>query len=60
MVHSLYLLSVNVIQVILYELDTGREVGLIELIWNIPTKRAKLAPFLTVGIKQLRMTEYDR
>lgn len=40
------LLDVHVIKVVLNKLDTGVEVGRVELIWNVPAERTKLAPLL--------------
>lgn len=47
-----YLLWIHVIKVVLYKLDTCCKVCLVELIWNIPAKRPKLAPLLNHGVQE--------
>ena len=44
--HPAHLLGVDIIQVILHELDTTGKIRLVELVWNVPAQRTKLATFL--------------
>ena len=37
---------------VLDKLDTGREIGLIELVRNVPSKRTKLSPLLHCGVEK--------
>ena len=41
-----YLLDVHIVQVVLDKLDTGVEVGRVELVGNVPAEGTKLAPLL--------------
>ena len=45
-----YPLEVHVIQVVLHELDHGREVSLIELVRDVPTQWAELPSLLHCGV----------
>lgn len=40
------LFRIHIIQVVLNELHTSREICLVEFVWDVPAKRTKLAPFL--------------
>ena len=48
----MYLLRINVVEVVLYELDCRREVGLVELVRDVPADRAELATFLDGGVEE--------
>lgn len=39
-------LHIHLVQVVLYKLHAGREVGLVELVRNVPAQRTKLASLL--------------
>ena len=47
--HSLW---VHIVNVVLYELDASSEVRLVELVWNVPSQRTKLPPFLYGGVQE--------
>ena len=47
-----HLLRVHVVKVILYELHTGGEVGLVELVGDVPTEWSELAPLLHSGVEE--------
>lgn len=45
-------LDVHVVQVVLHKLDSGVEVSLVELIWDVPAQWAVLAPFLDGRVQE--------
>ena len=50
--NSYYLLSIQVIQVVVDKLHAGGEVGLVELVGDVPTQGAKLTPLLDGGVQE--------
>lgn len=49
---SAHLFNVHVIQVVLDKLDGGVEVGLIELVGNVPSQRTVLPPLLHCAVEK--------
>lgn len=47
-----YLLDVHIVQVVLYELDGGVEVGLVEFVGDVPPQRAVLSPLLDCAMEE--------
>lgn len=45
-------LDIHVVQVVLYKLNSGVEVSLVELIRDVPAQRTVLAPFLDRGVQK--------
>jgi len=55
-----YLLWIHVIKMVLNKLYTCCKVCLIELIWNIPSKRPKLAPLLHHSVQECNSIQERR
>lgn len=53
-----YLFNVHVIEVVLNKLDSGVEVGLVELVGDIPSQRAVLSPFLYRAVEKCHSIQH--
>ena len=52
------LLDVDVVQVVLDELHSRRQVGRVELVRDVPAQRAELAPLLHDGVQERRGVQH--
>lgn len=56
--HHLYLFNVHVIKVVLNKLDCGIEVGLVELVWDVPSQRPVLSPLLHRAVEKCHSIQH--
>ncbi len=53
-----YLFDVHVIKVVLNKLDCGVEVGLIELVGDVPSQRSVLSPLLHRAVEKCHSVQH--
>lgn len=54
----IYLFNVHVIEVVLHKLDGGIEVGLVELVGDVPPQRAVLSPLLYCAVEKCNSIQH--